>query len=1235
MHTRKRKTIYILLTMALCLGLLAAGAQLAGSYPGPGSGFEGWTAEKAVGPTTPRHVQIAHGGGYLHMVADNGNHVYYYRADNENTLNWSLIGYLDVDSNRSAADPYIATSGSYVVVSWKEYVGSTWAMAVAVSSDSGSTWTKWIDSNAACNNFEGHVYIAESKIHAAYVSDYDAGQGRRNEVYYRRFNMSLGMEHLSCPSGQLDGVAANNPCIEATSASFVNVYYQYGSASLHPIWESYTTDSGVNWNPSEKISVGSPGVDLSCPEVGVWVDNGDRRKMIVAGANNSGTYQIYSRRYWNGNWEATNKLADLGASYYPYPQICTKGTNILVVFRGSGGTFGTGVAGYLNDKTGESIGWHPLSGLFYNLIARDLPGCADCCSDGTRFYAAVAGAGSSPYNQVLTKREDTTDPTISVNDPGTYHSAGFNVTANASDDFNCSADWLLSPSSEHYDSGILHADYYYKQSSSGTWIGWPAAQGGTRDADAPWSKTFPGGTIGEGSYDFRVVVTDTANRVSENILTGVIIDRSPPTNVNLQISAPDGTSDWYISQPSVGPSVVAQDAVSGIKNTFYKHDTAADWTVYSQPFALLEGEHTISYYAEDNAGNTSTPKTFSYKADFTDPAGAITTPQGGEFFKTSFSMAADADDALSGVARVDFLFAGDLFASDDTAPYAKGCDISSYTDGEREVQARIWDHAGRSSLTSKVAIKKDTKAPTVEITEPVGEEWIRGMVSVKADVSDAAPGEIAKAEFYIDGKLFDARTSAPWMGSLDTTAWGNDWHTIAVKAWDKAGNASAEGGKAQVEQFFGNNISETNNFAEGCTRSGFDTWLCLQNPGDEIADVTVNYMLGPGQGQASARNYAVPAHSRLTVNVNSDVGPDKDVSIQCTSTKPVVSERPMYFDYSGVGGHSWKGGHTAQGVSMPGQEWYLAEGCTRDGFEEWLCVQNPGDRVANVDVEYMLGTGQVIRRSYAVAAWQRYTIYVNEEIGAGQDVSIKVTADQNIVVERPMYFLYQGVWDGGHNTMAVNSAHTEWFFAEGCTRAGFNQWICIQNPGDEPAKVDITYMTEDGTQIVKQATVQPHSRHTINANQDVAREHDVSTKLASDNPIIVERPMYFWYGNLGGFNEGSCAIGANKACSTWYLAEGCTRAGFEQWICLQNPNDEVATVRLTYMLENASCPEQVVSVAPHTRLTVRVNDFVGPDHDVSTEVQSDMPIVVERPIYSLYRGAWPAADSLNAYTFER
>jgi len=288
-----------------------------------------------------------------------------------------------------------------------------------------------------------------------------------------------------------------------------------------------------------------------------------------------------------------------------------------------------------------------------------------------------------------------------------------------------------------------------------------------------------------------------------------------------------------------------------------------------------------------------------------------------------------------------------------------------------------------------------------------------------------------------------------------------------------------------------------------------------------------------------------------------------------------------------------------------------------------------------VTLEYMLGTGQVITRSYAVAPWQRFTVSVNQDIGPDQDVSVKVTSDQDIVVERPMYFMYQGVWDGGHNVMGVPNDSTEWYFAEGCTRAGFNQWVCIMNPGDKPATADVTYMTETGLEISKTDVIPPHSRHTINANVDVAREHDVSTKVVSDEPIIVERPMYFFYGNLGGFDEGSCAIGANKACSTWYLAEGCTRAGFEQWICLQNPNDEVATVRLTYMLENGSTPEQIVNVAPHTRVTVRVNDLVGPDHDVSTEVQSDMPIIVERPMYALYRGEWPSADSLNAYTFER
>jgi hypothetical protein len=33
------------------------------------------------------------------------------------------------------------------------------------------------------------------------------------------------------------------------------------------------------------------------------------------------------------------------------------------------------------------------------------------------------------------------------------------------------------------------------------------------------------------------------------------------------------------------------------------------------------------------------------------------------------------------------------------------------------------------------------------------------------------------------------------------------------------------------------------------------------------------------------------------------------------------------------------------------------------------------------------------------------------------DVSINVSSDKPIVAERPVYFLYNGAWPGGHNTL--------------------------------------------------------------------------------------------------------------------------------------------------------------------------------------------------------------------------
>jgi hypothetical protein len=70
-----------------------------------------------------------------------------------------------------------------------------------------------------------------------------------------------------------------------------------------------------------------------------------------------------------------------------------------------------------------------------------------------------------------------------------------------------------------------------------------------------------------------------------------------------------------------------------------------------------------------------------------------------------------------------------------------------------------------------------------------------------------------------------------------------------------------------------------------------------------------------------------------------------------------------------------------------------------------------------VNVRYLLATGETRDQPVTVGPLSRYTVDVNLFLGAEQDASAVVTSDADIVVERPMYFDYHGVIDGGHNVM--------------------------------------------------------------------------------------------------------------------------------------------------------------------------------------------------------------------------
>ena len=421
-------------------------------------------------------------------------------------------------------------------------------------------------------------------------------------------------------------------------------------------------------------------------------------------------------------------------------------------------------------------------------------------------------------------------------------------------------------------------------------------------------------------------------------------------------------------------------------------------------------------------------------------------------------------------------------------------------------------------------------------------------------------------------------------------------------------------------------------FAEGYTGSGFDEWITIQNPNPAAANITVTYFTPSGVPEVRA--HTAPANSRFTIYVNANLGPDLENSFMVQSDQRVIVERPVYFRYSGLGGHDWRGGHDAMGSTQLSRKWYFAEGYTAENFEEWLTIQNPNPEWATVNVTYFVKGGAPIDKQHRVRPLSRYTINVNQDAGPDLEVSAAIEADLPILAERPMYFNYQGRIDGGHIVMGSPLLSRDWYLAEGATFDPFTEYITIQNPNPAVANVAVAYYRPDGSPITKNHTVPANSRYTINAGLDSGVASNLSAYLHSNQPILVERPMYFnmLYGGLPG---GHCAMGVNSPSSDWYFGEGYTGSGFDEWLTVQNPGDTAANLAVTYNIQGEAPRTTTHEVQPQSRYTINVGSDAGKDLQLSAHIQSDQPVVCERPMYFFYQGYhaynWPGGHDSQGF----
>ena len=298
---------------------------------------------------------------------------------------------------------------------------------------------------------------------------------------------------------------------------------------------------------------------------------------------------------------------------------------------------------------------------------------------------------------------------------------------------------------------------------------------------------------------------------------------------------------------------------------------------------------------------------------------------------------------------------------------------------------------------------------------------------------------------------------------------------------------------------------------------------------------------------------------------------------------------------------------------------YLAEGCTGPGFQEYLCIGNSGGAAAQASLSFLFNGGGSKQISCTVQGRSRTTVDVNAAIGQGKEAAVKVTSSSSgLAVERSMYFVYQGDCVGSHTVRAANAASRSWYFAEGYTGQGFDEYVCVLNPADRAASLTFHFQTPGGEQLTR-GSVPARSRATFKVNDMLGAGVESSLALASDLPVVAERSTYFDYTGTGSndWHGGHCVIGSPSLGSSYYFAEGNTRQGFEEWVTVQNPNTKAITVSATYQFASGQGAPVTKSyqVGPARRFTVCVPTEVGIDKDVSLRLSSSARFLAERPMY--------------------
>ncbi|MCK4642176.1 hypothetical protein KAU32_00935, partial [bacterium] len=216
-----------------------------------------------------------------------------------------------------------------------------------------------------------------------------------------------------------------------------------------------------------------------------------------------------------------------------------------------------------------------------------------------------------------------------------------------------------------------------------------------------YSQDFVNG-LPEGERRIYYYGTDLAGNRSTTKSYIFYNDYSPPeSGIEFHNAYNNGTTQFAGEFSSI--SMSSYDVLSGLYAEYLKidQDTYSEYQDSLDLAGLSEGNHTVSYYSEDNVVNIEDENIYSFMMDLTPPAISITaTPSNliaGQLvcYKNSV-LEISGQDLLSGYSYAQYSISQDINEA-DFLNYTDPVVLSEYDYGEYYVKARGYDNIGNVS----------------------------------------------------------------------------------------------------------------------------------------------------------------------------------------------------------------------------------------------------------------------------------------------------------------------------------------------------------------------------------------------------------------------------------------------------------------------------------------------------------------------------------------------------------